>query len=108
MSKSPGGTAGLHATRMIGEPSCSAQPSIDSPEEKFREQGRLFNTAVNNMSQGLVMFDAAERLLVCNRRYLEMYGLPLELGEARMHAARYAAASGRQGDAGRGPLGISG
>ena len=50
-------------------------PAIDSSEVKVREQERLFNTAVNNMSQGLVMFDAAERLLVCNRRYLEMYGL---------------------------------
>jgi diguanylate cyclase (GGDEF)-like protein/PAS domain S-box-containing protein len=54
------------------------QPSIDPAEEKFREQGRLFDTAVNNMSQGLVMFDAGERLLVCNRRYLEMYGLSRE------------------------------
>ena len=50
-------------------------PAIDSSEVKVREQERLFNTAVNNMSQGLVMFDAVERLLVCNRRYLEMYGL---------------------------------
>ncbi len=32
-------------------------------------------TAVNNMSHGLVMFDADEKLIVCNDRYLEMYGL---------------------------------
>ncbi len=31
--------------------------------------------ALNNMSQGLVMFDSANRLVVCNRRYFEMYGL---------------------------------
>jgi diguanylate cyclase (GGDEF)-like protein len=31
--------------------------------------------ALNNMSQGLVMFDASNRLVVCNQRYLEMYGL---------------------------------
>ena len=31
--------------------------------------------ALNNMSQGLVMFDASNRLVVCNRRYFEMYGL---------------------------------
>src|SRR5580700_7583437 len=55
------------------------QPSIDPAEEKFREQGKLFDTAVNNMSQGLVMFDAAERLLVCNRRYLALYGLSPEV-----------------------------
>jgi diguanylate cyclase (GGDEF)-like protein/PAS domain S-box-containing protein len=54
------------------------EKAIDPTEVKVREQERLFNTAVNNMSQGLVMFDAAERLLVCNRRYLEMYGLSPE------------------------------
>ncbi len=31
--------------------------------------------AINNISQGLLMFDAAERLVVCNERYLKMYGL---------------------------------
>ena len=32
--------------------------------------------AVNNMSQGLCMFDRNERLVVCNRRYMELYNLP--------------------------------
>jgi len=36
--------------------------------------GRL-DAAVNNMSQGLVMFDSSARLVVCNKRYLEMFGL---------------------------------
>jgi diguanylate cyclase (GGDEF)-like protein len=27
------------------------------------------------MTQGLLLFDASERLVVCNRRYIEMYGL---------------------------------
>ena len=34
-----------------------------------RLQGRrstLFATAINNMSQGLVMFDASQRLVLCN------------------------------------------
>ncbi len=38
------------------------------------EKHRL-DTAVNNMSQGLLLFDSAQRLIVCNDRYLEMYGL---------------------------------
>jgi diguanylate cyclase (GGDEF)-like protein/PAS domain S-box-containing protein len=33
------------------------------------------DTAVNNMSQGLLLFDASERIVVCNQRYIEMYGL---------------------------------
>jgi diguanylate cyclase (GGDEF)-like protein/PAS domain S-box-containing protein len=64
---------------MINSPGRKAEPSIDPTEQKFREQGRLFNTAFNNMSQGLVMFDATEVLLVCNQRYLEMYGLSPEV-----------------------------
>jgi methyl-accepting chemotaxis protein len=32
--------------------------------------------ALDNMSQGLCMFDGDERLVVCNRRYREMYSLP--------------------------------
>lgn len=60
---------------MIWQPGREAEPTIDPAEARARERERLFDTAVNNMSQGLVMFDVAEQLLVCNRRYLEMYGL---------------------------------
>jgi diguanylate cyclase (GGDEF)-like protein/PAS domain S-box-containing protein len=44
-------------------------------EEMLREQKRLTDSAINNMSQGLLMFDSQARLVLCNRRYLEMYGL---------------------------------
>ena len=35
----------------------------------------LLTTALDNMSQGLCMLDSSGRLLIYNRRYLEMYGL---------------------------------
>jgi diguanylate cyclase (GGDEF)-like protein len=38
--------------------------------EKFR-----LDATINNMSQGLLMFDASERVVVCNERYREMYAL---------------------------------
>jgi methyl-accepting chemotaxis protein len=38
-------------------------------------QNRRLSTALDNMSQGLVMFDAQARIVVVNRRYLGMYGL---------------------------------
>ncbi len=38
------------------------------------EKQRLDN-AVNNMTQGLLLFDSSRRLVICNRRYIEMYGL---------------------------------
>src|SRR2546429_820887 len=36
------------------------------------------DTALNNISQGLCFFDGNQRLIVCNKRYVEMYGLPPE------------------------------
>jgi diguanylate cyclase (GGDEF)-like protein/PAS domain S-box-containing protein len=38
------------------------------------EKQRL-DKAINNMTQGLLLFDASRRLVVCNHRYIEMYGL---------------------------------
>src|SRR5664279_2379381 len=35
--------------------------------------------AINNMSQGLCMFDRHEQLVVCNRRYMDLYQLPDEV-----------------------------
>jgi diguanylate cyclase len=44
-------------------------------DRRVQERGQQFADAVNNMSHGVVMFDASERLVVCNDRYIEMYGL---------------------------------
>ncbi|MBH5369094.1 EAL domain-containing protein [Bradyrhizobium glycinis] len=38
-----------------------------------------FDRALNNMSQGLCFFDDDQRLIVCNRRYLEIYDLDPKL-----------------------------
>jgi diguanylate cyclase (GGDEF)-like protein len=45
-----------------------------SQERLTLEKLRL-DRAINNMTQGLLLFDAWERLVVCNQRYIEMYGL---------------------------------
>jgi len=45
-------------------------------EESLRIRNLQFDTAINNMSQGLCFFDAAHRLIVCNDRYVDMYDLP--------------------------------
>lgn len=42
--------------------------------EELSEQYRRFDAALNNMSQGLCMLDSELRVIVCNRRYLEIYG----------------------------------
>ncbi|HKS86284.1 MAG TPA: methyl-accepting chemotaxis protein [Pseudolabrys sp.] len=40
-----------------------------------RGDGALLSMVLNNMTQGVVLFDDTEHVLVCNDRYVEMYGL---------------------------------
>ena len=37
------------------------------------------DTAINNMSRGLTMYDSSERLVVCNDFYIKMYGLSRDI-----------------------------
>lgn len=54
---------------------------LDRHKAELTEQNRRFNAALGNMRVGLCMFDQDQRLLVCNDRYLDMYGLPKELAK---------------------------
>ena len=47
-------------------------------KKQLQDQNEQLDAALNNMSQGLAMFDAEQRLIVCNKRYAEMYGLTPE------------------------------
>lgn len=44
---------------------------------ELRQQKVLLDTALENMSQGLCMFDAGGRIVLCNERYAAMMGLPV-------------------------------
>lgn len=55
--------------------------ALQDRDEELRTQNLWFNMALRNMSQGLCMFDAEQRLMVANDRFAEMYGLPLDLIE---------------------------
>src|SRR5262249_49379699 len=46
--------------------------------QHFRRQSVELDAALNNLSQGVCMYDAGQRLILCNDRYAEMYGLPAE------------------------------
>ena len=39
----------------------------------------LLETVLNNLAQGVLLFDSETRLIFCNRRYIEMYGLSSEI-----------------------------
>ncbi len=43
-----------------------------------KSENLRFHTAINNISQGLCFFDGQQRLIVCNRRYAEIYLLTIE------------------------------
>jgi PAS domain S-box-containing protein len=45
-------------------------------------QNRRLSTAVDNMSQGLCMFDAQGRIVLVNRRYVDMYSLSPQIVRA--------------------------
>ena len=44
-------------------------------EAELQAQNMRFAAAISHMSQGLVMFDSQTRLVICNQRFLAMYGL---------------------------------
>ena len=47
-------------------------------EQRLRLEKQRLDTAVNNMTQGLLLFDSSQRLVICNQRYIDMYGLSAE------------------------------
>ena len=49
---------------------------ITRSQDEIRKQVHLLEAAVNNMSQGLCMFDHDQRLIICNERYAQIYGIP--------------------------------
>ncbi|MFL6839940.1 MAG: EAL domain-containing protein, partial [Bradyrhizobium sp.] len=48
-------------------------------QQRLTLEKQRLDTAVNNMTQGLLMFDASQRLVICNKRYIEMYGLSADV-----------------------------
>ncbi|MFN4281031.1 MAG: ATP-binding protein [Alphaproteobacteria bacterium] len=47
--------------------------------ERETRQRDALDQALEEMAAGLVLFDAEDRLVFCNRRYREFYGVPAEL-----------------------------
>jgi diguanylate cyclase (GGDEF)-like protein len=46
-----------------------------SREDELRQLNRRIDVALNNMTHGLCMVDAEQKLIVCNAKYRDMYGL---------------------------------
>jgi diguanylate cyclase (GGDEF)-like protein len=54
---------------------------LEEQHNLVAQQNMRFKAALDNMGEGLCMFDADKRLVVCNDRYAKMYQLPPELLE---------------------------
>ncbi|HEX5182066.1 MAG TPA: EAL domain-containing protein [Allosphingosinicella sp.] len=50
--------------------------------EALQHHAAISNAALDNMAQGLSMYDAEDRLIIHNRRYAELYGIPTDLLKA--------------------------
>lgn len=48
-------------------------------QKTIDEEKKKLDTAINHMTQGLVMFDGAQRVALRNERYCELYGLSPDL-----------------------------
>jgi diguanylate cyclase (GGDEF)-like protein/PAS domain S-box-containing protein len=65
-------------SRQISRQNREAQQRLES------ERGRL-DTALNNMIQGLVLYDASGRVVTVNRRYIDMFGLSTDIVKPGSH-----------------------
>jgi signal transduction histidine kinase/DNA-binding NarL/FixJ family response regulator/HPt (histidine-containing phosphotransfer) domain-containing protein len=52
-----------------------ARRELEAGDAELLDQNRLFKDAIESMSQGLSMFDGDNRLIVCNERYVDLYGM---------------------------------
>ncbi|MEY9987293.1 diguanylate cyclase (GGDEF)-like protein [Bradyrhizobium yuanmingense] len=56
-----------------------ARQQLEGSQNELEEQKLRLDTAINHMVEGLCMFDAGKRLVICNERYARLYRLPPEL-----------------------------
>ncbi|MDB5518548.1 MAG: GGDEF-domain containing protein [Tardiphaga sp.] len=47
----------------------------EAAQRRLALEKRRLDTAVNNMTQGLLLFDSEQRLVISNQRYIEMFGV---------------------------------
>ena len=54
-------------------------------QRKLSEKSQHLDTAINNMTQGLLLFDSSGRLVVCNQQYIDMFGLSTDTVKPGCH-----------------------
>ncbi len=67
------------------------------PHAALKNDEQLLNTILDNMAHGVLLFDSESRLLVCNQRYVSMYGLTQDaakVGRSLRELLKYRVAAG--------------
>ncbi len=54
-------------------------------QRRLETEKHRLDTALNNMTQGLVLYDASARVVLCNQRYIDMYRLSTEVAKPGCH-----------------------
>ena len=55
------------------------ESELRSIGEELRHKNVLLDAALDNMAQGLAMFDVNQRMIICNQRFLDLYNLPANM-----------------------------
>ena len=50
-------------------------------DRRLAAERRQLSIAVNNIPQGLVLYDASARIIICNQPYLDMFGLSSDVAK---------------------------
>jgi PAS domain-containing protein len=71
-------TSGIWAYRSLRQ-ARAERDAARNAEQELQSHNQNLDSALNNMSQGLCMFNAAGEIVLCNQAYLRMYSLSPEV-----------------------------
>ncbi len=57
----------------------SAEAETEEANRQLAMRNRQFDVALDHITQGLALHDTEDRLLVCNRRFIELFDLPSDI-----------------------------
>ncbi|MEN3347790.1 MAG: hypothetical protein V7632_1425 [Bradyrhizobium sp.] len=61
------------------------QRQHEAARRRLSEKSQHLDTAINTMTQGLLLFDASARLVICNQQYIAMFGISPEVATPGCH-----------------------
>jgi PAS domain S-box-containing protein len=75
---------------------------LDASRRELAAKSRTLETILDNISQGISVYDDDLRLITCNRRFVELLRLPSDLARPGMHLEHFFRFNAMRGDYGPG------